>query len=124
MEHVEQVLRGQPVQVEGRGLPSWAEGLGGPRSPRRGYQAFVVLRTGFTVAPVLFGLDKFANLLVGWSVCLAPWIDDILPGIARISMCVVGIGNCSLESVYHVGLARSCDGPLADLRWSGPTGVT
>ena len=28
------------------------------------YQAFLVLRTGFIVAPILFGLDKFTNLLL------------------------------------------------------------
>ena len=27
------------------------------------YQAFLALRTVFTVAPIVFGLDKFANLL-------------------------------------------------------------
>jgi hypothetical protein len=26
------------------------------------YQAYLILRTGFVVAPILFGLDKFANL--------------------------------------------------------------
>jgi hypothetical protein len=46
------------------------------------YQAFLLLRTVFTVAPILFGLDKFANLLVRWPGYLAPWIDDIVPGTA------------------------------------------
>jgi uncharacterized membrane protein YphA (DoxX/SURF4 family) len=55
-----------------------------------GYQAFVILRTGFTVAPLLFGLDKFTNLLVDWPVYLAPWIDDIVPGSAQAAMYVVG----------------------------------
>ncbi|MFF6772461.1 hypothetical protein ACFY8W_02745 [Streptomyces sp. NPDC012637] len=56
-----------------------------------GYQAFVILRTGFTVAPILFGLDKFANLLVDWPAYLAPWIDDIVPGSARTAMYAVGV---------------------------------
>ncbi|MGH3906304.1 MAG: hypothetical protein ACRDTE_19305 [Pseudonocardiaceae bacterium] len=34
----------------------------------------------FTVAPIAFGLDKFANLLVDWPIHLAPWINDIVPG--------------------------------------------
>ncbi|WP_329376575.1 hypothetical protein OG625_03435 [Streptomyces sp. NBC_01351] len=55
-----------------------------------GYQAFLILRTGFTVAPVLFGLDKFTNLLVDWPVYLAPWIDDIVPGSAQSAMYAVG----------------------------------
>ncbi|MBT2365665.1 hypothetical protein J7E88_10120 [Streptomyces sp. ISL-10] len=56
-----------------------------------GYQAFVILRTGFTVAPILFGLDKFANLLVDWPTYLAPWIDDIVPGSAQAAMYAVGV---------------------------------
>lgn len=28
--------------------------------------AFYILRTGFTVAPILFGIDKFFNLMVHW----------------------------------------------------------
>jgi hypothetical protein len=56
-----------------------------------GYQAFVILRTGFTVAPILFGLDKFANLLVDWPTYLAPWIDDLAPGGAQAAMYVVGV---------------------------------
>ncbi|MFH0521092.1 hypothetical protein ACHBTE_28425 [Streptomyces sp. M41] len=56
-----------------------------------GYQAFLVLRIGFTVAPILFGLDKFANLLVDWPGYLAPWIDDIAPGSAQAAMYAVGV---------------------------------
>ncbi|MDI9829845.1 hypothetical protein [Streptomyces sp. KAU_LT] len=56
-----------------------------------GYQAFWILRVGFTVAPVLFGLDKFANLLVDWPGYLAPWIDDVVPGSAQAAMYAVGV---------------------------------
>ncbi|MFI6415578.1 hypothetical protein [Streptomyces sp. NPDC050585] len=55
------------------------------------YQAFVILRTGFTVAPILFGLDKFANLLADWPAYLAPWIDDVVPGSAQAAMYAVGV---------------------------------
>ncbi|WP_067185555.1 hypothetical protein [Microtetraspora niveoalba] len=66
-------------------------------TPRRaaladpGYQAFVILRTGFTVAPILFGLDKFTNLLVDWTTYLAPWINDVVPGSAQAAMYAVGV---------------------------------
>jgi uncharacterized membrane protein YphA (DoxX/SURF4 family) len=56
-----------------------------------GYQAFVILRLAFTVAPILFGLDKFTNLLVDWPVYLAPWIDDLVPGSAQAAMYAVGV---------------------------------
>ena len=55
------------------------------------YQAFTLLRIGFTVAPILFGLDKFANVMVNWSMYLAPWINDIVPGSADDFMYVVGV---------------------------------
>jgi hypothetical protein len=54
-------------------------------------QAFLALKTVFTVAPVLFGLDKFFNLLVDWPVYLAPWIDSIVPGSAQTAMYIVGV---------------------------------
>jgi hypothetical protein len=55
------------------------------------HQAFVLLRTVFTVAPIVFGLDKFTNLLTDWPVYLAPWIDDLVPGTAQQAMYAVGV---------------------------------
>jgi uncharacterized membrane protein YphA (DoxX/SURF4 family) len=59
------------------------------RDPR--YQAFSLLRLAFTVAPIAFGLDKFANLLTDWPQYLAGWIDDIVPGTAQQAMYAVGV---------------------------------
>ena len=55
------------------------------------YQAFWLLRIAFTAAPILFGLDKFANVLVDWEIYLAPWINDIIPGSAADAMYLVGV---------------------------------
>ena len=55
------------------------------------YQAFLLLRTVFTVAPILFGLDKFFNVMTDWPKYLAPWIDGILPGSAQTAMYIVGV---------------------------------
>jgi hypothetical protein len=55
------------------------------------YQAFMLLRVAFTVAPIAFGIDKFANVLVDWPIYLAPWIDDIAPGSAQDFMYFVGV---------------------------------
>jgi uncharacterized membrane protein YphA (DoxX/SURF4 family) len=55
------------------------------------YQAFLLLRIAFTVAPVVFGLDKFTNVLVDWEGYLAPWINDIVPGSASTAMHLVGV---------------------------------
>jgi hypothetical protein len=54
-------------------------------------QAFLLLRTVFTVAPIAFGLDKFANLLTNWPGYLAPWIDRLVPGTAQQAMYAVGV---------------------------------
>ena len=54
------------------------------------YQAFWLLRIGFTVAPILFGLDKFFNWSVHWPDYLAGWVNDIIPGSGQDWMYVVG----------------------------------
>ena len=54
-------------------------------------QAFLLLRSVFTVAPVLFGLDKFFGLLTDWPQYLAPQIDAIVPGTAQQAMLAVGV---------------------------------
>jgi len=55
-------------------------------------QAFLLLRIAFTVAPILFGLDKFAGVLTDdWTKYLATEFDDILPGSAGDAMHLVGV---------------------------------
>ena len=54
-------------------------------------QAFLLLRTVFTVAPIVFGLDKFANVLVDWPDYLAPVINDLVPGTGQHAMYAVGV---------------------------------
>jgi hypothetical protein len=54
-------------------------------------QAFVLLRAAFTAAPILFGIDKFANVLTGdWTRYLATEFNDLIPGSAADAMHVVG----------------------------------
>jgi hypothetical protein len=54
-------------------------------------QAFLLLRTVFTVAPVLFGLDKSVNVLTDWPGYLAPFVDRLVPGTAQQAMYAVGV---------------------------------
>ena len=54
-------------------------------------EAYLLLRTVFTVAPLVFGLDKFAQLLSDWDFYLAPWINDLVPGSAHDAMMIVGV---------------------------------
>jgi hypothetical protein len=55
-------------------------------------QAFLLLRVTFTVAPILFGIDKFANVLTSdWTKYLATQFNDIIPGTAADAMHIVGV---------------------------------
>jgi hypothetical protein len=55
-------------------------------------QAFTMLRVTFTVAPILFGIDKFANVLTNdWTRYLATEFNDIIPGSAADAMHAVGV---------------------------------
>jgi hypothetical protein len=54
-------------------------------------QAFALLRMGFVVAPILFGIDKFFDWLVDWQRYLAPEFNDLIPGNAHQAMLMVGV---------------------------------
>lgn len=63
----------------------------GALAPDTARQAFLLLRTVFTVAPILFGLDKFFNLLTDWTGYLAPIATSVVPVSGQTFMYVVGI---------------------------------
>ncbi|WP_415856899.1 hypothetical protein [Sinomonas sp. G460-2] len=54
-------------------------------------QAYVMLRTIFTVAPILFGLDKFFNFLTFWPSYLAPVATNVIPVTPQMFMYGVGV---------------------------------
>lgn len=55
-------------------------------------QAFLLLRIGFGLAPILFGLDKFAGVMnADWTLYLASEYDDLIPGSAADAMYMVGV---------------------------------
>lgn len=60
-------------------------------TPAGARQAFLLLRTVFTIAPIVFGLDKFFELLTHWEKYLAPWINDLVPGTGHQAMLAVGV---------------------------------
>lgn len=64
------------------------------------YQAFVILRTGFTVAPILAGLDKFFSVLVNWDQYLPGSVNRILGGHGHEFMYAVGV----VEIVAGIGV--------------------
>jgi uncharacterized membrane protein len=55
-------------------------------------QAFTLLRITFTVAPILFGLDKFLKVMNdNWPKYLASEFNDIIPGSGQDAMYIVGV---------------------------------
>src|SRR3712207_1470014 len=66
-------------------------------------QAFLLLRLAFTVAPILFGLDKFAEVLTDdWTRYLAAEFNDILPGSAQDGMYIVGVTEIAAGVIVFV----------------------
>ena len=63
-------------------------------------QAYQILHLGFTVAPILAGLDKFLGLLTNWDQYLAPAIAGLLPFSGHTFMLIVG----AVEIVAGVGV--------------------
>ena len=65
------------------------------------YQAYQILRTGFTVAPIVAGLDKFFHLLVNWDQYLPPSLNNLSGGHGHQLMLAVGV----IEIVAGLGVA-------------------
>jgi uncharacterized membrane protein YphA (DoxX/SURF4 family) len=63
----------------------------GARLDDPAYQSFWLLRIGLTVAPILFGLDKFAHVLFDWDKYLAPEFADLFNAQAHTLMYFVGV---------------------------------
>jgi uncharacterized membrane protein YphA (DoxX/SURF4 family) len=66
-----------------------------------GYQAYLILRTGFTVAPITAGLDKFFHFLVNWDQYLPASVNNLLGGHGHEFMFAVGV----IEIVAGLGVA-------------------
>jgi uncharacterized membrane protein len=64
------------------------------------YQAYWMLHVGFTVAPILAGLDKFFHLLVNWDQYLPGVVANASPIQPHTLMLVVGV----IEIVAGIGV--------------------
>jgi len=65
------------------------------------YQAYQILHLGFTVAPIVAGLDKFLNLLVNWEQYLPAFVKNMTGGHGHELMLAVGV----IEIVAGLGVA-------------------
>lgn len=57
---------------------------------KESHQAFQLLRFGFTVAPIVAGLDKFLHILTDWDKYLAPVVPSFLGVQPHTFMMFVG----------------------------------
>ena len=64
------------------------------------YQAYQILKFGFTVAPIIAGLDKFFHLLTNWDQYLPAVVNNMLGGHGHQFMMVVGV----IEVVAGIGV--------------------
>jgi hypothetical protein len=71
------------------------------RAASPSYQAYQILRLGFTVAPIVAGLDKFFHFLVNWDQYLPPVVNRMAGGYGHELMLAVGV----IEVVAGLGVA-------------------
>src|SRR6185503_20636620 len=64
---------------------------GGMSMDNGSHQAFQILRLGFTVAPIIAGLDKFLQLLTNWDKYVAPAVPATLGIAPHTFMMIVGV---------------------------------
>lgn len=83
------------IETHSTALPRMDVRVGTPA-----HQAFQILRFGFTVAPIVAGLDKFFHVLVNWDQYLAPVANSMLGGNGHAFMLVVGV----IEIVAGIGV--------------------
>jgi uncharacterized membrane protein YphA (DoxX/SURF4 family) len=103
------------------GLHVRTEELGDAR-----YQAFLLMRLGYTVLPLAMGIDKFFNGMVFWPKYLAGWINDIAPGTAQQFMYFVGAVEIVagllvlLKPRYAAYVVAAWLAGIVTNLWSGP----
>jgi hypothetical protein len=64
------------------------------------YQAYRILQVGFTVAPILAGLDKFFHFLVNWDQYLPPVVNNLTGNHGHELMLAAGV----IEIIAGIGV--------------------
>ena len=65
------------------------------------YQAYRILHFGFTVAPIVAGLDKFFHVLTDWDKYLPNVVNNLVGGHGHALMLAVGV----IEVAAGIGVA-------------------
>src|SRR5262245_14999058 len=72
----------------------------GAKAGSPGYQAYRILQFGFTVAPIVAGMDKFFGLLVNWDQYLPSLVNNMVGGHGHSLMYGVGV----IEIIAGIGV--------------------
>src|SRR5262245_48120502 len=85
----------------------------GVRLDSPSYQAYQILHVAFTVAPIIAGLDKFANFLTNWEMYLSPFVPRTV-GITATSF-MMGVGVIEVIAGLLVAIAPRIGGWVVGL---------
>jgi uncharacterized membrane protein YphA (DoxX/SURF4 family) len=90
-------MKMQAINIKSNASPIAEAGI---KAGSPSYQAYRILQFGFTVAPILAGLDKFFHLLVNWDQYLPSVVNRMVGGHGHSLMYVVGV----IEVVAGLGV--------------------
>ena len=83
------------------------------------YQAFWLMRLGFTLVPILFGADKFAHVMVNWNKYLAPELQRWLSPFDTVHRTMYVVGAVEIFAGIVVLLLPHVGGYLVALWLAG-----
>jgi hypothetical protein len=83
------------------------------------FQAFWMMRLGFTLVPILFGADKFAHVMVNWDKYLAPDVQRWLSPFDTVHQTMYVVGAVEIFAGVVVLLLPRVGGYLVALWLAG-----
>jgi hypothetical protein len=83
------------------------------------FQAFWLMRLGFTLVPILFGADKFAHVMVNWDKYLAPDVQRWLSPFDTVHQTMYVVGAVEIVAGLVVLLLPRVGGYLVGLWLAG-----
>jgi hypothetical protein len=83
------------------------------------FQAFWLMRLGFTLVPILFGADKFAHVMVNWDKYLAPDLQRWLSPFDTVHQTMYVVGGVEIFAGIVVLVLPRVGGYLVALWLAG-----
>jgi hypothetical protein len=83
------------------------------------YQAYWLMRIGFTLVPILFGADKFAHVMVNWDKYLAPELQHWLSPYDTVHQTMYFVGGVEILAGLLVLLLPRIGGYIVALWLAG-----